>query len=796
MRVPRSISVLPSNQPLRGPEFAPPADMRVAESLKGLASSTMALGQMVYQQEQDKVRFASLQSLSAFQLEQQKAFEEAKRTNVPGSTSFYPTVQANYKKAESDFLKTIPPELQPEFSLRTSEFGGKLGLDAMQFQYSANDDYFRQGIQDLYDVSRVQVEQDPTKTNLETQRLKMIDAVASSGLSAAEKVAIQRKINAGLEGVAYKQAQLELLRGGAGDTDVAQAAAIIGNYGEMAPDIAEQQANVGAQAAIKAIGSLDKWAVLPQRIRAVLITAAAASGTLSEGIVSAAQEGDMDKLEKAVREQNGELADLVNNPGATLDNDPSFSNLPYEDRVSLADDAKRQVAAENNAAAAEATKQKNAVINSLFVGLANGTAGRQDIDTLKEQGILDDYDDQKKANDILAKYDEQANLAALGQKMLDGEVTFSPGDPDHKKILNAMIGPPGLEAIDKMDNEYLNNQLIPLVRKTGAVPEDVQNLVSGMIRSNDPDRAYWGLGLMTQLERASPQAGLLGFSDADKKLMDFWQSRKDYLTQDEMMKALRGPMDPAERNARKGLRDQGEKLFTEKTGSMHNFDPVGLFSTPGWFGIPKGAAAPGSVWVQEQLNNDFQNLFLDNYELYGDQEAAKQAATKQLQRVWGVTNVGDDNRLMKYPPEMVGYKPVRDSFDWMEAQLRSEGTITPNESFQLVSDSQTEAEVGKTQPSYLLVTKQDGQIKVKFGADGLPIRVFFDWTPVEAADEAQWRQEQKYNQSIEDNLAAFGRSINHQQETGTPIPDELLNLDNADAPDGSGGIANYLMQEQ
>jgi hypothetical protein len=806
MKVPTrtSLGVLPSRQPLQGPSGAggtPEAfGASVGRSLNNLAGSTMALGAYVGEQEDKKVRFDALRAFSKFQTDQSIAFEEGKRDGVPDG-NFYENTGSRYRAQEAAFLASLPPDLQDEFSVRTADVGASLGLKALEHQYQLNDNHFKVGIQEVLNTARIEVGQDPTKENLENQRAALDEAIDATGLSKAEQEAIRRQAYQGLEAVAYRQQQIKRIQDEASGAtnDITYATDLLENVSGMDPAAAEIAAGVGSEVAIQAFGE-DAWAALPLRIRGVLTSVAAQQGDLPEAVVQAAQAGDFEALATALRQSGNETAgDLIDNPEAALDNDPSFNNVPYEDRVTLTADAERQVAAEIAATKSAETAANKALINSLHMALADGSAGQTDIDQLKEQGIMS-YDDWNKANKILDDRDEDLRFRLLGQQMREGQTTFAPTNVEHEKALNAMVGKEGLAAIDQKDSEYAANELIPIVRETGGVPGDVADLVSGMIRSPDPERQYWAMDLMAQIERASPKA-YLRFNESDRKDADFFASRKDYLTQDQMVQALRGPLDPQQRQAQVELRKQGRELFTAKDGPLANFDAVSIFQK-NWFLNIGNSAPPATKWVGQQLNSDYQLLFLDSFQRDGDVERAKKDAETQITRVWGPTNVGQDNVVMKYPPEKSGvYKPVGNSYDWMENQLRREGILLPDEQFQLVADTQTDVEwqvakrdengkVKVVMPSWGLVKIIDGRPEVMIDpVTGKPQRAYFEYGVVEVADENAWREVQKQATDITAGIKMLEMGVKHSVETGVPMPGEILD------PQSATGMAAALMSE-
>lgn len=783
------MGVTPTAAPLRPPSGqggTPEAfGARVAGSLVELGGQTAALGVYIREQDQQKMRFDALTKFTQFQHDQKQKLIDAQRNTTPGGNDLYAIAAENFRRDEAAFLESLPQEFQDEFRARSAEVGASLSLEAAKLQFAANDDYFKQGLQAAFDQSRMEVSQDPEA--LETQRQVIMEKLEASGISDAEKVALGRKINAGLESVAYREAQIARLRAEAKGEGTDLDRAMQGLTEQGMPE-GEALANiVGAQSALSnELGQL--WSDLPTRVRAVLLEATVTDG-LNKEVVDAIREGDLGGIADALRKSGAETyGDLIENPEAGIDNNPAFANVPYEDRLSLIADAERTVAAEVQQQAAAESAQNKSMVNALHVALYDGTAGQAEIDQMREAGILTDYDDIKKADDILAKRDEDLRLRMIGQSIMNGTQVYRPGDEEHKKVLDAMIGDQGLKALQQRNSDYAATSLLPLIEKAQATPSTVVEQLSGMARSMDSAKAYWALDLMGQIERLAPRA-LDQFSEEDRRNLAFWQTRKDYLTEEEMVKAIRGPVDPAERNARIALRKVGDEMFTKQEGALRNFDAVSLIPGPGLFGM--GANRPTTKWVSQQLNTDFRNLFLDNYEMYGDVRLAKEAAAKQLLNVWGTTSVGRDGAIMKYPPERA-YPPVAGNHAWLENQLIEEGLIEPGRQYELLSDAQTEAEWGQTAPSYILVRIKDGVsepvmrtppegINEIGGPDerqgqgyGLPLRVYFDFRDSEAEAEQAWRDEQKYQQELNDQNMVVQRGMNYELEEGVAVPDDIF----------------------
>jgi hypothetical protein len=116
--------------------------------------------------------------------------------------------------------------------------------------------------------------------------------------------------------------------------------------------------------------------------------------------------------------------------------------------------------------------------------------------------------------------------------------------------------------------------------------------------------------------------------------------------------------------------------------------------------------------------NEFNTLFVDEYARTGDIELATSNATAVMMRNWGVTNVGEQNLFMKFPPEKVGVPMFEGSYAWADKQLRDKLKIPATDAYQLFSDDVTQSEwdqyrQGKgPSPSYQVIQWKNGSAYV------------------------------------------------------------------------------------
>lgn len=769
---------------------------------RGLGVAAQGVGQLqafVTQQDTNRRRFADMRKFSAFTTRANDMLTELGRNHDPSTGNFSDIARATYTNLEADFINNeVDPEFKDEFASRTAQIGENIAGRAMAFQIESNDKFFRDGLDSTYNESKVELGQDPTQENFDRQIGKMEEMLASSGLTEAEQQSLSRNYRRGLGAIRYKQEQVQRLA--AGDAGaIPAAAALIGTFAGGTEAEQEQLANEGANLAIDSLAGAggtaeiaqanELWAALPARAQAALTSLASDLGSIPNSVIAAVQSGDLQNIADAVRELGGERrsqeADLVLDPGAQVDDNPRYDDVPYEDRLALLQDAKTQVKAEQTAATAAENAYNSVLINALNTALYDGTAGLTDIETVREMlGAKMKYEDIKQAHDIYDKRNATVDLVQQGQAMRAQQIEFNPTSEDDKKILNAMLGESGVKALQSRDSGYAANSLIPLIRDAQDIPTDAVGTLMGMVRSNDQEDALWALDALAQMQQASPQAYEMRTDAATASAVELWQTRKDFYPADQLLSLINGGLTQADRQQTKMLREEAQGILKDPKLAP-TLNVAAVFQT-GYFG--QNASPSSYPAAASAMQSDFNAIFEDQYSLYGNVQAAANATNKILVKVWGSTQVGANGKVMKFPPEKY-YPPVAGNYDWMARQLVNEGIVTEEEGFELLSDAQTEAEVdafrkGGPAPSYLVVTIKDGLPTVQmqggpnvdpFGVvvestPYVPRRQYFDKTPLDQADETAWRAQKAQGNELDLLQREIDAAQQHSLETGIPIP--------------------------
>lgn len=791
----------------------------------GLGQALAGLGATLQQRQDKTERFTALTNFSDFETQMQHQLEEEKRRAPANGVGFAQSVEGSYDKFAADFLeKQVPPALREEFRARIAQSKQGIIGNALDFQYKAGDAFFRQGISKVYEQGRNALDPrlggDPKQ--LGAWKAKALEQIDASDLNPVEKEQLKQNVQQGLESVAYRAAVGDEVKAfGSGAN--ASAASLIrhfeGTGGFKA--YADKKASTGEFAgyrigygsdtitlpdgSTRAVKSGDKitkedaerdlarripifqrtaagqvgtnaWNGLPGNVQAALTSVTWNYGKLPPSVVAAVKSGDTEQIASAVeglsankdrRRQEAAVIRGQATPGSSVDDNPEFANVPYEDRISLRDDAIRDVTAAATAQAKADKAAYEAQFNSLLLGVHDGTNGQTDIDSFRQSHPSMSFDDVKKADEALKAYDGGLGLAASGFAKMAAGQTFDPTDTDDKKRANAMVGKDGLAKLDAGDNQYVGNSLVPMVTSIGMVPPDVSGMLTGMVRSDNRTKSLFALDTLAQLQDADPRAFDTSVSAETANDVAIYRMNRRSMSQDDLMKQINPGMTAEERNARSSLMkeakdilgstDHGIKaLNTMVTNFVKSFNSYNPFSS---------ATSAGNIpWVAQQLAADYQIAFTQNYARVGDADKASALAQEQLRKQWSVTQIGVPT-LMKNPPEQI-YKPYKTldnpegSYSYITDEIRQHYKLFNGESFQLIPDDDTSNEVEAWKrgtadhpPSYRIAAYKDGVWKE------LPDRMWFKPSDEVVQQDTQRTEMRQRAAIVSRRLVELGQNI-------------------------------------
>jgi muramidase (phage lysozyme) len=816
MRVPHEVTgrTRPSSQGLNYLNVQYNPNMFGAQLGKALQGFGAALEVSKERSEANK-RFDNLVDFTQFETNVKLKLEELKRDTELDAGNFFEQAEAIYQNEQSAFLNTLEdqPAAQNEFEYRAERVRQGVLFDIYEFDFKQQDLFYTTKINEHLEEAKVQLAQNPAV--LEEKRDIITGMIESSGLTPIEKEQQLKLANRALESITYKNEvkQLNLSAGqnsrtsivaqdlppqaggilnaiAAGESagrydirfDGSKTGAKIGSFSDH-PRIASKIPWNGKQStaagkymfiqgtwdnAAQAIGARD---FSPQnQDRAAWYWAQQTYKKQTGGDLNAAiNNGDFASIKRALGTQweavrTMELEDFVAkfqegsgmySDYVALDNDPSFSNLTYADRQTLQNDARIEADRERASFAAQQQAQYDAEYNQLLTNLYDGNAGQREIDDFRQSNQGMSFDDIKKAQTTLEKRLGDDKYYHEGLSKLDSGDMWVQGNGDDTKRANALFNKGGgADAIQARDSEYVNQTLLPRYQRMGMAAPDMANMLMAMTRSPDSTNAVFAYETLRQLRETDPVAFSAQFSPDEQKKLDFYTLRRNYYPEDELIaQAQNRGMDQATIQANSVLRSQADEAIKDLDVD-NEIDSAFDTSALPFFG---GSETPLTATARVSMQKEFAALYRDNFvAAQGDSDRALELTKQQLQRVWGAFEVGGDQRIMRLPPNKVGYEPHAGSYEWIDASVRRDLGLGPTEEFELLSDERTEKEAiqffaGKktpttdlTKPTYLVVTKDEyGIPRLALDEQGNTLRVDFEVDEATfALEEASYRKEQ------------------------------------------------------
>lgn len=779
--------------------------------------------------------FRALNDFTKFESQAEELLFTQKQTAQPDDPTFRTRVMDAYAPEESKFISNLPPELQDEFLVRAGSVRQRVDQGARTFQFETQNAFYKKGVDDIANTAKLGLQENPTIENLEAWRARAYETIDNADVPDLQKADWKRLLDKDLEVVVYKE---ELKRGNVQRPNPegkvvkgSQANFINQGAQELGIDPVDLATAISYETGGKFSTSLwggkggnylgliqfgpterERYGVRPGQPFAEQMKAVTSFlkdrgvkpgmglidiySTINAGSPGRYQASDgpgrtvmlhvqaMNQTHRAKAQQIVEGKLLLDG----IDHDPSFANIPYEDRIAARRDAEAEQAQEDAAESKQKEAERQGRLNDLYLGLRDGTKGRVEMDEAFEAGDMD-YNDLNRADSILAEREKQgADLRYFIDKARNPTGVFSPTSEEDKRGQNAFFAVEGANALATGDQNYVAQQLVPMAVRTGDIASDAAGMLTGMSRSVDPVKQAFALDTMAQLQDQAPAAFLQRFDDKTASDVMLWNSYKnlggiakgdkptDAMV--EVMKRIRGGTTQEERQLQAILLEEGKKVITDKNNDNYiPFENVYAlaFNPPGFRGAPDFTSMTATS--QAALRREFQIMFPEEYARDGNAEEASKRVATRLKVNWGETTVGGQRVTMKYPPEKVGYPMFNQSYDWMDEQLRVERGLAADQRFQLVPDQQTASEVQRWKrgdpnsqaPSYQVVVWDSNGVPYL-----LPDRQNFDFTPDMAKyeqDKLQVDHERSLLRSWTESV--FTPAVEYAAQTGTAVPDDI-----------------------
>jgi len=436
-----------------------------------------------------------------------------------------------------------------------------------------------------------------------------------------------------------------------------------------------------------------------------------------------------------------------------IDDDSTFERLRPEARLALKQRAQSKIERRER----EAETHRKAVVaramSDLEIAVSRGEKGVGDVEEAYSGGrgwlsAAKRTQLIKQADKVEKEQTERHNAIGRVQLALDGMAPALNGkEPDDRKAVDAYfekVFKPSLteQSEDEQSEDEQPEALVNFIASVGMIPSEVKGATrTALINGETRDRVQ-SAALLAQIEQRNPLL-LEGFGATERRFAaQINRLRNAGVPAQRAVEMAEAALkaDPVERDAR-AARLRYERLLDTADEVVKNE------MADGFWGF-------GEAEVGDAVVGEYRVLFREHFLATGDAEDAKKLTVSDLKRVWGVTEVGGDKRLMKYPPENYGLAVMDadDNAEWMSNQLKEDLRSAGIEGVPiLVSDVTT-----PKQQTWAVMVERDGLIEPLIGDDGAPVRWRPDWKTSPDREMLKKRIEQQEAEALATAKAARG----------------------------------------
>lgn len=758
----------------------------------GVASALSALGPNIaragalFQQRADRTRnFVTATSFAKFSSGMNESLAELQRTYDPASQNFTEEAEELYRvRAENFLADNVPPDLQDEYRLRLERQRGSVVGEALKFQYTTGDDFFRREIDDVYQGALTAVRVNPDSFDDESE--KLADAILTSDLADTEKLQLTRDLRRGLQGVRYTglvqsgradpniiwsgdgtiDSYLNNLRAaesGGDDSATADTSTATGRFQFTAgtwkglidrypdagltidgrTDPAQQEIGIRLFTAenVEVLNRSGLPATHPNLHAVHLLgkgdgpkVLAASDETMLKDIVSPAS------LKANAFLRNMSVADfkafVAQKQRGTGEVDPRFADLSYSQRDTLFNQATAQRAREARARQQEFNNQQQATFEDTFTSILNNSpdVSRQTVIGMNTTGALN----ASQTRQLLTALDSERAVSDAQTNLTRAQQTGVPADPsdaNNRKAADQRLTS-SFQHHDTFQNAIRQGdpsaieQGFALSASTGVIPPLYASGLTGLLGSSNPAHAVTAANSITQLARRNSLSANQAFNSSTLQRAALLKNTADRFGVERANEIAGRMLDPALQGQVDQLRDIGQKRFAERLEELPSFSHIlakaGFELTVGegiadFFGFE--ITVPPQM--QAQFTAEYRDAWTTAYSLTGSEETADDWVTESLTRFWGFSDIGGTRNFMKYPVEKAtpGWTP-----ELRDIHVRASIGAGEDDRIQLVATSQTESRVLRgLQPTYQAVNRDTFEMYT--AEDGTAQIIDFTVTP-------------------------------------------------------------------
>jgi len=407
---------------------------------------------------------------------------------------------------------------------------------------------------------------------------------------------------------------------------------------------------------------------------------------------------------RTVSEVYGMLTRKFNGSGTTAAPSAAASNLTPQQNAAVTETAQRSLIQQAAAATQAAQEALEAKRNALYIDLKEGTAPQAAYQDARRNGVLTDFDQISKAENIIKQRfkDEESFNTGIGL-MQGGRGVSNPYNKDHRDGISAYYdravkagGDPAALAAQAFD-------------KTGIVPQAFATAVRGALISEDKAKVAAGLLTAANMARQNPNAfaGVEGGPDLEKSAGEYRRLTEGLGLSSEQAaeRIMKDARDPEKLNP---VKQEQLQQFKKQSLTQEQIDKRLVSAFSSWVPFSGSAQLPNGQ-QRTAISSIYATFATEGFEKHRDPDAALAYADMQFQKQFGTQN----GVITRYPPSKAGLPKIAgvggDGYGWINEQAAK--TVKDNLGI-VVDPSQI----------VLLPVERDG-VSTRAGFDGRPMDV-------------------------------------------------------------------------
>lgn len=331
--------------------------------------------------------------------------------------------------------------------------------------------------------------------------------------------------------------------------------------------------------------------------------------------------------------------------------DPRYASLSLEKRLQLYDQTLAAAQRGQNAIEAQAKADSAAEDRRINLGIRTGQVASE-YDILNNP-LLDDGQKSARLGQFREQRKDSLATAEAIKLFSEGNLRVDPYDTSGRKTVDNAWN----EVSKAVPQEKLQPAVEEMVRQTGVVPQGVVNEIRQGLTSTDLQMVMQAAQTAQRISTVDPAAlgRRDGGSDVQKAADDFsYYVNRLNLPPEDAARRLAENRNPEKQRERKAI----EPAAKEFVKTLQDFDLAGEFddSVLGLSSNPSLGMTPDQEWG---IKAEFLAIAEDQFfQANGDPELAKNRAVAQMKRLYGVTEFGGVNAIVRHPPERYWPKSI------------------------------------------------------------------------------------------------------------------------------------------